>query len=437
MNVEALASAAGPTPTGVELRPFGRDGFDRLIGWIDSPEALRDWAAIFFDYPLTVPQLEEYLREAEAGRKRLFVALDAGSGRAIGHIELSHILPHLSAFVSRVLIGEPAFRGRGYGTRLVETFVRYAFAEFGFHRLDLGVLPTNARAIHCYEKLGFRYVGTWPDGLKKGNVALTVNWMTLFRADWDNRVSERGCRLRGLQFQGTVVVPVSALEPEREHPVGQPVEQSVGLFDDLLLGLSEKVTLEFLPAEVVGQPTPQVMLPVRREGPRRRLFPLLPAGVQRVALGLGGGPFTLQVSQARVRVRQLGGDVCRIPSLLWQERFFLGPKTFALLAEGSQSGLCMLERRPPLSSLAVSQPAQFSAPPIEFMALGRADCSCPCGREPAQRVVAAPGGGVRTRLLSGQADPSPLLLLAEFLCPFAERSHGIRRLSSVFADLLQ
>jgi RimJ/RimL family protein N-acetyltransferase len=191
MNVETPRPSAGNAPTGVELRPFGREDFDRLIGWIDSPEALRDWAAIFFDYPLTAPQLEEYLREAEAeaGRKRVFVALDAESGRTIGHIELSHILPHLSAFVSRVLIGEPAFRGRGFGMRLVETFVRYAFAEFRFHRLDLGVLPTNTRAIRCYERLGFRYVGTWPDGLKKGDVTMTVNWMTLFRADWGNRLA--------------------------------------------------------------------------------------------------------------------------------------------------------------------------------------------------------------------------------------------------------
>ena len=30
------------------------------------------------------------------------------------------------------MIGEPDFRGRGYGLRLVETFVRYAFADFGF-----------------------------------------------------------------------------------------------------------------------------------------------------------------------------------------------------------------------------------------------------------------------------------------------------------------
>jgi RimJ/RimL family protein N-acetyltransferase len=178
--------------TGVELRPFGRDDFDRLIGWIDSPEAMRDWAAIFFDYPLTIAQLEEYLAEAQAGRKRLFVAIDAESGRAFGHIELSHILPHLSAFMSRVLVGDPEFRGRGFGRRLVETFVRYAFDEFQFHRLDLGVLPTNTRAIRTYEKVGFQYVGTWPDGLKKHDVAMTVNWMTLFRSDWERQFVRRG-----------------------------------------------------------------------------------------------------------------------------------------------------------------------------------------------------------------------------------------------------
>jgi RimJ/RimL family protein N-acetyltransferase len=174
-----------PPATGTDFRPFGRSDFARLINWMDSPEALPDWAAILFDFPLTESQLEAYLGETETGRRQIYVAVDEHSGRELGHIELSNILPHLSAFVSRVLVGDRALRGRGLGKRMVGELARRAFAEFAFHRLDLGVLATNLGAIRCYEKVGFRYIGTWHRGLKKGAEELTVNWMTLFRADFD------------------------------------------------------------------------------------------------------------------------------------------------------------------------------------------------------------------------------------------------------------
>jgi RimJ/RimL family protein N-acetyltransferase len=143
-------------------------------------------------YPLKAARLESCLAEADAGRKRLFAAVGTESGRAIGHIKLSHIVLHLSAFMSRVLIGEAEFRGRGFGLKLVQAFARYPFEEYEFHRLDLGVLPTNTRAIRTYEKFGVRYVGTWPDGLKKGDVAMTVNWMTLFWSDWHRKLVRLG-----------------------------------------------------------------------------------------------------------------------------------------------------------------------------------------------------------------------------------------------------
>jgi aminoglycoside 6'-N-acetyltransferase len=70
----------------------------------------------------------------------------------------------------------PAWHGRGLGTDTVRTLARHLFDDRGHHRITIDPAAANARAIHIYEKVGFRPVGvmrryergadgTWHDGL--------------------------------------------------------------------------------------------------------------------------------------------------------------------------------------------------------------------------------------------------------------------------------
>ena len=49
--------------------------------------------------------------------------------------------------------------GQGLGTDAMRTIMRHLVEERGHHRITLSTWPHNARAIHMYEKLGFRQVG--------------------------------------------------------------------------------------------------------------------------------------------------------------------------------------------------------------------------------------------------------------------------------------
>jgi aminoglycoside 6'-N-acetyltransferase len=51
------------------------------------------------------------------------------------------------------------FQGRGIGTDAVRTMARYLIEVRGHHRLTIDPAAANARAIHVYEKVGFRPVG--------------------------------------------------------------------------------------------------------------------------------------------------------------------------------------------------------------------------------------------------------------------------------------
>jgi RimJ/RimL family protein N-acetyltransferase len=78
--------------------------------------------------------------------------------RVIGALSLREISRPASARLGIRL--RPDCVDCGYGTEALSAFLPHFFGTMGFHRLLLDVAATNTRAIHVYEKLGFRHCGT-------------------------------------------------------------------------------------------------------------------------------------------------------------------------------------------------------------------------------------------------------------------------------------
>jgi RimJ/RimL family protein N-acetyltransferase len=171
------------TAASVTLRPFGRADFGRLLSWVPSEIALIEWCADFFRHPLDEAQLERYLESSTQPNARLIWAAETGSGDHMGHVEISQIWPHLSSRLSRVLIA-PVYRRRGIGSAMIAEALSFSFREHHVSRIDLGVSATNTSAIACYEKLGFKHVGTWPGGIVARAEKIDVYWMTIAQDRW-------------------------------------------------------------------------------------------------------------------------------------------------------------------------------------------------------------------------------------------------------------
>jgi RimJ/RimL family protein N-acetyltransferase len=169
----------------IYLRPFGRGDFQHLMSWLPDAEAHSAWCGAHFSYPLDAAQLERYLQTGQTPSARIFTAI-AGTGEAVGHVEISHIWPHLSCRLSRVL-GAPGRRRRGIGACMIAEAVALSFIEHQVDRIDLGVSTGNTTAIACYRRLGFVQVGLWPQALATAAGTIDVCWMTLARATWSRR----------------------------------------------------------------------------------------------------------------------------------------------------------------------------------------------------------------------------------------------------------
>ena len=60
-----------------------------------------------------------------------------------------------------ICIGEKKARDRGYGSEAMVMLVKFGFENLNCHRLYLNAKASNARAIRCYEKAGFKQCATF------------------------------------------------------------------------------------------------------------------------------------------------------------------------------------------------------------------------------------------------------------------------------------
>jgi RimJ/RimL family protein N-acetyltransferase len=165
----------------IRLRPFDQTDFGRLISWASTPEALGQWCAAFFRYPLDEQQLQRYLDSASQPNVRAIFAALTPSDEIVGHIEVSMIWPpYLSSRLSRIIVA-PGRRGEGIGGAMVTRAAAFSFQTHHVARIDLGVAAENTVAMACYLRCGFDHVGTWPQAVRLGTQSIDVCWMTLMR----------------------------------------------------------------------------------------------------------------------------------------------------------------------------------------------------------------------------------------------------------------
>ena len=172
----------------IVLQPFTEADFSQLIEWIDHERLLKEWCGARFTFPLTAEQLRHHqpkphpLSQPEA---LLYRAVDAYTGAPVGHIALDHLnWEERSGRLTRVLVGNPALRGQGYGQAMVQAALAIGFGELGLQRIGLGVYDFNHAAIHCYQRCGFRHIGTLRHVARYGEAYWSSVEMSLRKEEW-------------------------------------------------------------------------------------------------------------------------------------------------------------------------------------------------------------------------------------------------------------
>ena len=80
-----------------------------------------------------------------------------------------------------ILIGDQAYRGKGYGADAIQTLCTFGFMEMNLHKIKAVVFDFNEAALRCYEKCGFTREGILKQEIFREGAYHDVVSMALFR----------------------------------------------------------------------------------------------------------------------------------------------------------------------------------------------------------------------------------------------------------------
>ena len=87
----------------------------------------------------------------------------------------------------RILFGDEAARGHGYGTEAIRLLAHLAFDTMGLHRLFAYVFAINPRAKRAFENAGFRSEGVLREDRRLGDEYVDVYLLSQLSSDRSNR----------------------------------------------------------------------------------------------------------------------------------------------------------------------------------------------------------------------------------------------------------
>mgnify|MGYP003934870413 CR=1 FL=1 len=139
------------------LSPIDPDDAPIYAGWLNDPELSLMLQIV--NKPVSVAGEREWL-EKFAKDPYQFAIVDAQTNTLIGGCGLKDVdLVNRTALMG-VFLGDKSYWGRGFGEEAVRLLVDFAFSFVNLQSIMLEVFSFNPRAIRCYEKVGFKRVGT-------------------------------------------------------------------------------------------------------------------------------------------------------------------------------------------------------------------------------------------------------------------------------------
>ena len=141
-----------PTLVGhrLALRP-GAAGDEPALGAVfDAPEVARWWPSATDD------DVRDLVHNRDPDADVWLVEVD---GRVVGMIQAYEETDPMYRHAGIDIVLHPDVHGQGVGPEAIRVLARHLFDDRGHHRIVIDPNAANSRAIHVYEKVGFRRVG--------------------------------------------------------------------------------------------------------------------------------------------------------------------------------------------------------------------------------------------------------------------------------------
>lgn len=123
-------------------------------------------------------------KQLEGANDVVFLIVDLKTKKPIGYAGLYEIHQTARHADLRILIGEKAFWGKGYGTEVTELLTFYGFDRLNLNRIALGFTADNKAASRAYEKAGYKYEGTFKEDIYRNSRYYDTVRMAILKKDY-------------------------------------------------------------------------------------------------------------------------------------------------------------------------------------------------------------------------------------------------------------
>lgn len=130
------------------------DVTERYLGWLRDVDAKKHITAAAHTEGLS--DLMQYVRDRIGRDDILFLGIfEKTNGLHIGNIKYEPVNSALGYAIMGILIGDPAYRGKGVATEALNASALWLKGHRNIRQILLGVSKDNPAAVRSYEKTGF------------------------------------------------------------------------------------------------------------------------------------------------------------------------------------------------------------------------------------------------------------------------------------------
>ena len=134
---------------------YVRPSFDLVPEYLEMVNDIENVARFIGDRrePLSEKDEIDYIKDKMDNNATMFSMLEKGTNEFIGNIEFFNRTFDAAEWG---IVITTKMQNKGYGKEALMRSVEYGFNELGLNRIFLSVYADNPRAVHVYEKCGFK-----------------------------------------------------------------------------------------------------------------------------------------------------------------------------------------------------------------------------------------------------------------------------------------
>jgi RimJ/RimL family protein N-acetyltransferase len=172
----------------IYLRALEKEDLPLLQKWANDAEIRELTGEVT---PTSFSGMQEFFEKVQTDSSRIwFVIVLKGTDRVIGETGLLRMFHPWRTTDLSIILGDKTAWGKGYGAEALYLLLDYAFGYLNFHRVSIGVVASNERAIRFYEKAGFKKEGIQREGYYHNHAYQDFVMMSILENEFRERYRE-------------------------------------------------------------------------------------------------------------------------------------------------------------------------------------------------------------------------------------------------------